>query len=348
MTKVIVAHPATARPSPSVAVTKCMSDVSPTGIQWLWPGLLAKGKLSLIVGDPGQSKSTLIAALTAHITRGTSWPDGSACPLGSVISASAEDDPQDTIRPRLDAAGADPSKVQLLEHVLKSDGRREPFGLAHVDELDRLLSALGDVQMVSIDPISAYMPGIDTHRNSDVRSLLAPLCAVASKHRVALLAVSHLNKGASAAAIYRTTGSLGFVAAARACLLVATPEDQPDVRYLLPVKNNLAPMSGGISYRIRATESGVPFVEWIPGTIDMSADEALAVSPVEETSATRDCAKWLADLLASGPMHAKAVLTEAETYGFTDKVVRRARERLDVQTKRTDFQGGRWMWSLKE
>jgi putative DNA primase/helicase len=347
MTKVVVAHPVAAKLSSSIAVTKCMSEVAPTGIQWLWPGLLAKGKLSLIVGDPGQSKSTLIAALTAHITRGKLWPDDSECPSGSVILASAEDDPQDTIRPRLDAAGADPSRVHLLEHVLGVDGQREHFGLGHVEELDRLLAATHDVQMVSIDPISAYMGQTDTHRNSDVRGLLAPLCAVAAKHRVALIAVSHLNKGSSAAAIYRTTGSLGFVAAARACLLVATPEDQPDVRYLLPVKNNLAPMGSGISYRICTTDAGVPYVEWIPGSIDMSADEALTASPAEETSATRDCAKWLSLLLSTGPKAAKAIIAEAEEYGFTAKVLRRARERLGIEPRKADFREG-WIWGLND
>lgn len=94
MTKVVVAHPATARPSASVAVTKCMSDFTPSGIQWLWPGLLAKGKLSLILGNPGQSKSTLISALTAHITLGKPWPDDSPCPIGSVILASCHRPPQ--------------------------------------------------------------------------------------------------------------------------------------------------------------------------------------------------------------------------------------------------------------
>jgi len=322
-----------------------MSEVKPRGIDWLWPGRIAQGKLSLVVGDPGQSKSTLITAIAAHVTRGQGWPDGGRCPEGSVVLASAEDDPEDTIRPRLDAAGADSSRVHLLEHVLGTDGRREHFGLRHVDELDRLLSSLGDVRMVSIDPISAYVGETDSHKNADVRGLLAPLCAVAARHRVALIAVSHLNKGTSAAAIYRTTGSLAFVAAARACLLVATPEDQPDLRYLLTIKNNLAALDGGIAYRVRTTEGGVPYVEWVPGSIDISADEALATSPAEETSATRDCARWLAELLASGPKPAKAVLAEADEYGFTSKVVRRARERLEVRTRKADFKDG-WMWEL--
>lgn len=345
MAKVVVALPLQHPAANSVAVVKRMSEIQPRGIDWLWPGRLALGKLSLIVGDPGQSKSTLIAAIAAHVSTGRAWPDGTPCPQGSVVMASAEDDPEDTIRPRLDAAGADPMRIHLLEHVIAVDGRREHFGLRHVDELDSLLTSLGDVGMVSIDPISAYTGEADSHKNADVRGLLAPLSAIAAKHRVALIAVSHLNKGTSAAAIYRTSGSLGFVAAARACLLVATPEDQPDLRYLLTIKNNLAAKDGGIAYRVRTTATDVPFVEWLQGTIDITADEALAVSSPEETSATRDCAEWLACALANGPQTAKTVQAQADQHGFSPKVLRRARERLGVRTKKTDFSEG-WTWSL--
>lgn len=343
--RVVVSLPVQPLATNSVAVAKRMSEIRPRGIDWLWPGRLALGKLSLVVGDPGQSKSTLIATIAAHVSTGRAWPDGTPCPPGSVVMASAEDDPEDTIRPRLDAAGADPTRIHLLEHVLAVDGRREHFGLHHVDELDALLTSLGDVAMVSIDPISAYTGEADSHKNADVRGLLAPLSAIAAKHRVALIAVSHLNKGTSAAAIYRTTGSLGFVAAARACLLVATPEDQPDLRYLLTIKNNLARKDGGVAYRVRTTDADVPYVEWLPGSIDVTADEALAVSSPEETSATKDCAEWLACALASGPQAAKKIQGEAEQYGFSPKVLRRARERLGVQPRKADFKEG-WIWEL--
>lgn len=346
MAKVVVALPLHHAAASTVAVVKRMSEIRPRGIDWLWPGRLALGKLSLIVGDPGQSKSTLIAAIAAHVSTGRAWPDGTPCPQGSVVMASAEDDPEDTIRPRLDAAGADPTRIHLLEHVVAVDGRREHFGLRHVDELDALLTSLGDVVMVSIDPISAYTGEADSHKNADVRGLLAPLSAIAAKHRVALLAVSHLNKGTSAAAIYRTSGSLGFVAASRACLLVATPEDQPDLRYLLTIKNNLAKKDGGIAYRVCTSEAEVPYVEWLPGSIDVTADEALAVSSPEETSATRDCAEWLACALSSGPKGAKTIQSEADQYGFSPKVLRRARERLGVLTRKADFKEG-WVWELE-
>lgn len=345
MAKVVVALPLQQPAASSVAVATRMSEIRSRGISWLWPGRLALGKLSLIVGDPGQSKSTLIAAIAAHVSTGRAWPDGTPCPQGSVVMASAEDDPEDTIRPRLDAAGADPTRILLREHVVAVDGGREHFGLRHVDELDALLTSLGDAVMVSIDPISAYTGEADSHKNADVRGLLAPLSTIAAKHRVALLAVSHLNKGTSAAAIYRTSGSLGFVAAARACLLVATPEDQPDLRYLLTIKNNLAAKDGGIAYRVRTTEADVPHVEWLPGAIEVTADEALAVSSPEDTSATKDCVEWLAYALAGGPKAAKKVQSEAEQYGFTTKVLRRARERLGVQTRKADFNDG-WVWGL--
>jgi len=328
-----------------VAIVRRMSDVEPRGIDWLWTGRLALGKLSLVVGDPGQSKSTLMAAIAAHVSQGRTWPDGTPCPAGSVVMASAEDDPEDTIRPRLDAAGADSSRIHLLEHVLAADGRSEHFGLRHVHELDVFLASLEDTRLVSIDPLSAYMGEADSHKNADVRGLLAPLCALAAKHRVALVAVSHLSKGTSAAAIYRTSGSLGFVAAARACLLVATPADQPDLRYLLTIKNNLAAMDGGIAYHVRTTESNVPYVEWRAGTIDVTADEALAVSSAEETSATRDRSEWLANALQGGAKSAKAIQSQADEFGFSAKVLRRARERLGVRTRKADFNEG-WFWEL--
>ena len=204
--------------------------------------------------------------MAAHVSTGRAWPDGTPCPQGSVILASAEDDPEDTIRPRLDAAGAEPMRIHLLEHVVACDGRREPFGLRHVDELDALLTTLGDVAMVSIDPISAYTGEADSHKNADVRGLLAPLSADSRETPRRLdrgLSSEQGNVRGRDLPDYRVV--LGFVAAARACLLVATPEDQPDLRYLLTIKNNLAAKDGGIAYRVRTTEADVPCIEWVPG-----------------------------------------------------------------------------------
>jgi putative DNA primase/helicase len=190
--------------------TKCLADVQPEPITWLWPGRIAQGKVTLIAGDPGLGKSMLTVALAAHVSRGTPWPvDRSTCPLGDTIMVSAEDDPGDTIRPRLDAAGADVARVHVLTMVSEPDRdgnpRERSFNLAKdMPGLDDLLRQKSDCKLITIDPVSAYLGGTDSHNNADVRALLTPLAAVASRHRVAIVAVTHLNKAQQAQAIYRT------------------------------------------------------------------------------------------------------------------------------------------------
>lgn len=205
-----------------VIVTRCMADIAPEPIQWLWPSRIALGKVTMLAGDPGLGKSMITVAMAAHVTTGTPWPvDRSECEIGSVIMVSAEDDPADTLRPRLDAAGADVSKVHVLKSVLVLDhegkSKDRTFNLARdVEALDNLLRQTPDCRLITIDPISAYLGGTDSHNNADVRALLTPLAAMASKHKVAIFVVTHLNKSTQANVLYRASGSLAFVAAARA------------------------------------------------------------------------------------------------------------------------------------
>lgn len=191
----------------------------------MWQGRIALGKLTLLAGDPGLGKSLLTIALAAHVTCSTPWPvDRTPCPGGKVLLLSAEDDVEDTIRPRLDAAGADPSRVYALEAVFDVNGegtrRRRMLNLARdIECLDEVLSS-GGFRLVIVDPVSAYLGGVDTHRNADIRVVLAPLAELAARHKVAMVCVSHLTKGAGTSAIYRATGSIAFVAAARAAYVV--------------------------------------------------------------------------------------------------------------------------------
>ena len=327
------------------AVTRRASDVAPQAIRWLWEPHFAAGKLSLIVGDPGLSKSTLTSCIASHVTTGTDWPNGRRCPVGEVLMVNAEDDPADTTRPRLDAAGALVEKVHFLDGVTDcTDGPTRSFNLGHVDVIDDFLETNPAVRLVIIDPISAYMAGIDSHKNTDVRAVLAPIAALAAKHGVAVIAVSHLNKG-QGAAIYRSSGSMAFVAASRATYLVAKSEDGPDRRLLLPVKNNLGPDTHGIGYLLKTTESNVPFVEWLPEPVTQTADEVLRSSAEDQRTSTDDCVDWLRAVLSDGDKAASEVMTAAERLGFSPKVLRRAREKLEVRTDKAGVKAG-WIWSL--
>ncbi|MGO9947483.1 MAG: AAA family ATPase [Steroidobacteraceae bacterium] len=141
-------------------VMRCMADVQPEKIEWLWPGRIAVGKQTLIGGEPGLGKSQITAALAAAVTTGGAWPcDEGRAPLGSVLILSAEDDASDTIRPRLDAAGADVSGVHLISAVRQSDGNgRRTFNLqVDLALLEQAIKRIGNVRLVIIDPVSSYL-----------------------------------------------------------------------------------------------------------------------------------------------------------------------------------------------
>lgn len=338
------------------AVTVRVADVEPQPIRWLWPGRIAIGKLTLLAGDPGLGKSMISLSMAATITRGGRWPDRGSAPLGDVVLLSAEDDVADTIRPRLDAAGADPVRVHVLTMIRDVDAAsgeimQRSFSLRRdVPALAELLTSLPNCRLVVVDPISAYTDGVDTHRNADVRGLLAPLAELAQRHGVAILCVTHLNKGAGQSAIYRTTGSLAFVAAARCSIVVTRDPDDPARRLMLPVKNNLAEGATGLAYRVAIGSNGAPRIEWEAEPVTMTADEALATQEsCEDRNATDEAEDWLRELLASGPKRASEVQREARQAGISEKSLRRARERLGIRPKKQGgFFGGNpgWVWEL--
>ncbi len=336
-----------------------LSEVQPEPVAWLWPGRFALGKLTLIAGDPGLGKSFLTLDIAARVSRGREWPDapGVATTPGGVVLLSAEDAIADTIRPRLDAAGADVARIVALEAVssVGDNGRESARTFDLSRDLPALEAAIGSVdgcRLVVIDPVTAYLGGVDSHKNAEIRGLLAPLGAIAERHRVAVVAVTHLNKSGGGPAIYRAMGSLAFAAAARAAWAVSKDKDDPRRRLFLPIKNNIAPDTGGLAYRIepRAEVGGVdgcPVVAWEPGPVNVSADDALASDRDEGGGRTErdDAAGWLADLLAHGPRAARDVVRDASDAGYSIATVRRAKAAIGVVSRKPAF-GGPWEWTL--
>ena len=201
-----------------------LSDVRAKPIRWLWPGRFARGKVAILAGNPGLGKSQLTASMAAVVTTGGTWPvDRTSCERGNVVFFSAEDDAEDTIRPRLEAAGADLERIFILDAVLDDTGARpRAFNLSiDLPRLGDMLLHIGDVALIVIDLITAYLGGIDSHKNADIRALLAPLGELAAKYGAAVVCISHLNKVGTGEALMRVTGSLAFVAAARAAFLIA-------------------------------------------------------------------------------------------------------------------------------
>ncbi len=217
------------------------SEIAPEPILWLWPGRVAIGKQTLIAGEPGLGKSQLSIGIIATVTVGGFWPGSQdRAPLGRAVILSAEDDAADTIIPRLIAAGADLSRVDIISAVRNETGARRTFNLqADLALLERHIEARKDVRVVKIDPISSYMGTVDSHKNTDVRSVLEAVGEMAARHRVAVVGITHFSKGAGQRAINAFIGSIAFIAAARAAFAVMKDPDDDNLRLFLPVKNNL-------------------------------------------------------------------------------------------------------------
>jgi len=333
-----------------MAIVTCLADVMPQPVEWLWPGRFPLGKLSLVCGDPGLGKSFVTLDMAARVSSGTSWPDrrGEANPAGGVIILSAEDDVADTIRPRLDAAGADVARISTIEGVQFADNKHpSPFNLLRdTGTLEQVLNERSDVRLVIIDPISAYMGKTDSHVNAEVRSALSPLSAIAARRRVAFVLVTHLSKTMGTRAIYRAMGSLAFAAAARAVWLIVEDAEDAGLRLVLPLKSNLAEPALGMGYRIVGSPAG-PVVGWMADPVAIQPDQALTALAKSASKERSEAAEWLEEILSRGPKSAKEVFAEARLAGFARRTIFRAKEGMRIKVKRSGFgKAGEWAWEL--
>ena len=312
---------------------------------WLWPGRIPLGKLSLLAGEPGVGKSTILLDGAARVTRGLQWPDGGMAPRGRAIILTAEDDLSDTVRPRLDGLGADVARIAALTMVRTPDGE-QAFSLEkHLPALERAIGP--ETKLVIIDPVLAYTGRADTHVSAEVRALLAPLAALAGRTRVAVVGIIHLNKRQGGAPLHRVLGAIDFVAAARSVLLAAEDPDDPSRLHLAVVKCNLAAPARTLAYRFADGR-----LTW-DGPSSRTATQLLAV-PVgeEERQALADAGAFLLQLLGPAPIKAGDVLNEAREAGISERTLRRAKQALRVQSRHRGEQGhqggGEWVWELPE
>jgi putative DNA primase/helicase len=332
-------------------VFTCLQDVQPQPVEWVWPRRVARGKLTLIAGDPGLGKSQIVNEVVARISKAEPWPDGSLAPEGRCLMLSAEDALADTIRPRVEAAGGDLSKVEVLTAVKGEDGKRRTFSLqSDLAALEQKIAATGDVVLVSIDPITSYMRSIDSHRTTDVRAVLEPLSEFAERTGVAVVAVSHPPKAAQAKAIHAVTGSLAFVAAARFVLL-AVEEPETERRLLLPVKNNLSAPADGLGYWLvqRPVTNGViaSYVAWDREPVTTTAGEAIRASHSGGASKMAEAEELLRDALAAGPVPVDTILAKAKENGIGERTMRAAKKKLGAGAVKDGYQGP-WAWRLPE
>jgi hypothetical protein len=343
---------------PGLLVCRCASEVELERVEWLWPGRLALGKHTCIAGEPGTGKSQLATFIAAQVSVGGAWPcDEGRARRGSVIILSAEDGEADTIVPRLYAAKADLGRVHIVSAVRTDCKQSRGFNLqADIELLEQKIAELGDVALITIDPISSYLGKTDSHKNAEVRGVLEPLSAMAERARVAVLSVTHFSKAGTTMAtkaLHRFMGSIAFVGAPRMAFVVLE-DGEANRRLFLHAKNNLAAAPHGLAFGLRQTiveqDKGIvaSCVAFEPEPVTITASEAMAAESSGNAKPCDEAESFLNELLADGPVPAKQVKADADDVGLSWMTVRRAKDRLGVQASRIGgiASKGGWQWSL--
>lgn len=337
-------------------------------ITWLWQGRFAIGKLEIIAGLPDEGKGNLLCYITSRITRGGSWPcNEGQVPLqmqGNVLLLTAEDEIEDTVRPRLEAAGADIDRVIVLQMVRSAGQQDRMFSLiTDLDLLREKILEIGNVRLVLIDPISAYLGvgKMDTFRQTDVRAVLSPLVDLAHEMQIAIIGIMHFNKKTDVdSVLLRISDSQAFGAQARHAYAVIDDAEN-DRKLFVKGKNNNAPKEQkalAFTFSTKKMEDedtgelfDAPYIVWQDEYVDITASEAMrAVAGSNKKPAARSDAKeFLESMLANGAVDADEIKEAAEANGISERTLWRAKKELKViATKRKGTITGGWAWQLPD
>ena len=322
-----------------------LSEVRARPIDWLWRGYIPLRKVTIVDGDPGLGKSTLLLDLACRGSVGGVAPTGE--PLGdafTTIYVTVEDDAEDTILPRILRAGGDPSRFHLVRKLVLP---------AQVDRLEATANSL-KARLIVIDPLMAYLgDGVKTNDDHLVRRALEPLAEMAGRLDASVVAIRHLNKRVGDDAIYRGGGSIGFTGLARSVLAVGRDPDDHDRIILAPIKLNVARRPPSLAYRIVADGDYEPaHIAW-DGTSDRTAEDLIGRTRDEVTghSKTAELAQALRELLEcnGGSMPAREACRALEGAGFdisSQDNLARARAQAGVKSAKSGYAGG-WVWTLR-
>ena len=319
-----------------------MEQVEVEKIDWLLYPFIPFGKVTIVQGDPGEGKTTMVLQIIAKLTKGEavlpSGSDESALeektmdlePV-NVIYQTAEDGLGDTIKPRLLSAGADCSRVMVIDD--------NDQALTMMDA--RLEEAIiqTKARLVVLDPIQGFLgTDVDMHRANEIRPLMKRVAVLAEKYHCAIILIGHMNKNSNGKSSYRGLGSIDFQAAARSVLIVGRIKDEPEIRVVCHVKSSLAPEGKSIAFRL---DKDTGF-EWI-GEYDISADDLL--SGDNRGQKIHEAKEFLKEILVSGSVAQTKVAEEAESRGIKKKTLWNAKKELEIDSVKI---GNQWFWMLPE
>lgn len=245
---------------PTVEIT-CASDIKPESISWLWDGWLAAGKIHILGGAPGTGKTSIALSLASIISQGGLWPDGSKALTGNTLIWSGEDDPRDTLVPRLVIANANLSRIALIKDIVLSNKKRAFDPATDMSLLGQTIEANGNVKLLIIDPIVSAVAG-DSHKNAEVRRSLQPLADLARFFGIAVIGITHFTKGTSGRdPVERITGSLAFGALARVVFIAAKSQEKNEtgeaIRIFMRAKSNIGSDEDGFEYELQQASHGL-------------------------------------------------------------------------------------------
>lgn len=319
-----------------------MEQVEIEKIDWLLYPFIPFGKVTIVQGDPGEGKTTMVLQIIAKLTKGEAvLPSGSDEPAleektmdlepVNVIYQTAEDGLGDTIKPRLLSAGADCSRVMVIDD--------NDQALTMMDA--RLEEAIikTNARLVVLDPIQGFLgTAVDMHRANEIRPLMKRVAVLAEKYHCAIILIGHMNKNSNGKSSYRGLRSIDFQAAARSVLIVGRIKDEPEIRVVCHVKSSLAPEGKSIAFRL---DKDTGF-EWI-GEYDISADDLL--SGDNRGQKIHAAKEFLKEILASGSVAQTKVAEEAERRRIKKKTLWNAKKELEIDSVKI---GNQWFWMLPE
>lgn len=308
-----------------------LSEIQTQEVKWLWFPMIPYGKLTIVQGDPGDGKTTLILNIAAKLSKGEGLDENMKPtePM-NIIYQTAEDGLADTVKPRLEMAGADCERIMVIDESEKT--------LSMIDE--RLEEAIikTNAKLLILDPIQAYLGGgMDMNRANEARDMTKKLGALAEKYKCAIVLIGHMNKASGNKAAYRGMGSIDFFAVARSVLLVGRVEGEPNIRAVVQIKNNLAQFGHPKAFELM--ESGF---RWL-GDYEITADEVLGgIAPkANKLEQAKQMLRELAE--TSNVVQSNEIFDMADEQGISKRTLENAKKELGIRAKKVN---NSWYWEL--
>lgn len=318
-----------------------MEDVVSKEVEWLWYPYIPYGKITIIEGDPGEGKTTLVLKLAAALSRGLPLPcddDKEYEPI-HIIYQTAEDGIEDTIKPRLEKAGADCSMIRVIDETDKE--------LSMTD--DRLEQAIIETKarLIILDPIQAYIGAtVDMHRANEIRPVLKHLGIIAEKHNCAIILIGHMNKASGSKSTYRGLGSIDIQATARSVLLVARLRDKPNIRIMAHDKSSLAPAGDAIGFEM-TEDNGMVCI----GPYDITIDELLSGNEGRGKKKLDIAENFIKEYFGSNKViPSNEIMMEAAKRSIKRNTLLSAKKKLGITSDKEKAEDGTiyWTWVMSE